>query len=123
MSACARDQILKPGKWPFRLTGSEAAQRRKTGVDFTANRPAMRPLDAVGRQQAGIGHDLVEVFGDRQRVPDRSPVMPQAGAPGSTTTTAGFPPRRGVIGSGDDLLEFRPQRFCKQPAAQRTTDE
>src|SRR5260221_2152489 len=24
MSACARDQILKPGKWPFRLTGSEA---------------------------------------------------------------------------------------------------
>src|SRR5207302_4790770 len=24
MSACARDQILKPGKCPFRLTGSEA---------------------------------------------------------------------------------------------------
>src|ERR1700729_57001 len=24
MSACARDQILKLGKWPFRLTGSEA---------------------------------------------------------------------------------------------------
>ena len=24
ISACARDQILKPGKWPFRLTGSEA---------------------------------------------------------------------------------------------------
>src|SRR6266567_3556940 len=24
MSDCARDQILKPGKWPFRLTGSEA---------------------------------------------------------------------------------------------------
>src|SRR6202158_6358754 len=24
MSACARDQILKPGKWPFRLTGSDA---------------------------------------------------------------------------------------------------
>ena len=24
ISACARDQILKPGKWPFRFTGSEA---------------------------------------------------------------------------------------------------
>src|ERR1700681_1527989 len=24
ISDCARDQILKPGKWPFRLTGSEA---------------------------------------------------------------------------------------------------
>src|SRR4249919_1209378 len=24
ISACARDQILKPGKWPFKLTGSEA---------------------------------------------------------------------------------------------------
>ncbi len=24
MSACARDQILKFGKWPFRLTGSDA---------------------------------------------------------------------------------------------------
>src|ERR1700716_2704955 len=24
ISACARDQILKPGKWPFRLTGSDA---------------------------------------------------------------------------------------------------
>src|SRR6266480_703924 len=24
ISACARDQILKPGKWPLRLTGSEA---------------------------------------------------------------------------------------------------
>src|SRR3954453_13848951 len=24
MSDCARDQILKPGKWPFRLTGSDA---------------------------------------------------------------------------------------------------
>src|SRR6267378_2462540 len=23
MSDCARDQILKPGKWPFRLTGSD----------------------------------------------------------------------------------------------------
>src|ERR1700732_1010033 len=24
ISACARDQILKPGKWPFRLTGTDA---------------------------------------------------------------------------------------------------
>src|SRR6202035_5338122 len=24
ISACARDQILNPGKWPFRLTGSDA---------------------------------------------------------------------------------------------------
>src|SRR5476649_881741 len=24
ISACARDQILKLGKWPFRLTGNEA---------------------------------------------------------------------------------------------------
>src|SRR3982074_1133319 len=24
ISDCARDQILKPGKWPFRLTGSDA---------------------------------------------------------------------------------------------------
>src|SRR3979409_2413478 len=24
ISACARDQILKPGKWPFRLTGNDA---------------------------------------------------------------------------------------------------
>src|SRR6266404_2460526 len=27
MSDCARDQILKPGKWPFRLTGSDDRSR------------------------------------------------------------------------------------------------
>ena len=29
-------------------------------------------------QQAGVGHRLVEVFGDRQRVPDCGAVVPQA---------------------------------------------
>src|SRR5215468_3835623 len=29
MSACARDQILKLGKWPFRFTGSEARSVEK----------------------------------------------------------------------------------------------
>ena len=33
----------------------------------------MRALDAVRRQQAGIRHGLVEVFADRQRIPDAAP--------------------------------------------------
>ena len=39
----------------------------------------MRAAARVLRQQPGVGQDLVEVFGDRQRVPDLDAVMGEAG--------------------------------------------
>jgi hypothetical protein len=47
-------------------------------MDFAANRTAMRPQYAIRRQQAGVRHDLVEIFRNRQRVPYGGALVAQA---------------------------------------------
>ena len=67
------------------------AQVGKAGVHLAADRAAMRARRAVGRQQAGLRADLVQVLGDGQRVPDLDAVVRQAGHAGSTAPAAASP--------------------------------
>jgi hypothetical protein len=120
ISACARDQILKPGKWPFRLTGSEARSVVKPEwISPQIERQCARWMHAIGRQQADVRHHLVEVFRDRQRVPDRGALVPQARHQDRRRQQQDFGPCRGVVGGGNGLLERQAGEFCQQPAAQR----
>src|SRR5260370_11307731 len=53
MSACARDQILKPGKWPFRLTGRDA--RRVVNPEWISpqiERQCARDIRSAGNNPA-----------------------------------------------------------------------
>ena len=65
----------------------------------------MRAPDAVRRQQAGVGANLVQVFGNRQRVPDGGAVVAQARHQDRRRQQQDFGPRRRVIRRGDELLE------------------
>src|ERR1700681_392151 len=53
ISACARDQILKPGKWPFKLTGSDA--RRVVNPEWISpqiERQCARNMRSAGNRPA-----------------------------------------------------------------------
>src|SRR5260221_2930565 len=55
MSACARDQILKPGKWPFRLTGRDA--RRAVNSEWIypqIERQCGRIMQSAGNRSAYV---------------------------------------------------------------------
>src|SRR5213075_177005 len=84
-----------------------------------ADRAAMLPLHAIGGQEAGVRHRLVEIFGDRQRVPDGGALVPQARHQDRRRQQQDFGPRRGVVGGGNDLLEGQAGEFREQPASQR----
>jgi hypothetical protein len=55
------------------------AQIGEAGMHLAADRAAMRARDLFLRQQAGFRQGLVEIFGDRQCVPDLDAVMGEAG--------------------------------------------
>src|SRR6202790_4483951 len=53
ISAWARDQILKPGKWPFRLTGSDARNVVKPeGISPQIDRQCARGVGSGGNRPA-----------------------------------------------------------------------
>src|ERR1043166_7345894 len=53
MSACARDQILKFGKWPFRLTGSDDLKEVKPeGISPQIERQCARCMRSAGNRPA-----------------------------------------------------------------------
>src|ERR1700726_347136 len=53
MSACARDQILKLGKWPFRLTGSDARSVVKPEwISPQIDRQCARNMRSLGNSPA-----------------------------------------------------------------------
>src|SRR5712671_878435 len=60
---------LEAGKMTFQVDRQRRAQGGEPRMDFAANRPAMRPRNAVRRQQARVRPDLVEIFSNRQRIP------------------------------------------------------
>ena len=79
----------------------------------------MRAQNAVIRQQPGVRPDLVEILGDRQRVPYRGAVVPQARHQDRRRQQQDFGPRRRIVRRGDDLVELQPGKLRQQPAAQR----
>ena len=88
-------------------------------MHLAADRAAMRARGAVLRQQAGLGHGLVEIFRDRQRVPDLDAVMGQARHQERGRQQQQFGAGRGIVAGDRLLLEIEPGHLAQQPAAQR----
>src|SRR5258707_7262978 len=62
ISACARDQILKPGEWPFRLTGWDA--RRVVNPELISpqiERQCARNIRSAGNKPASGMNSFTEL--------------------------------------------------------------
>ena len=79
ISARAFDQILKFGKCALMFIGSAWRSETNPEMHFAADRPAMRSSRLIFRQQSLLWRGFVQEFGDRERIPDRDPVMDEAG--------------------------------------------
>ncbi len=119
MSALRAGPDLEAGKVRLEVHRQRGAQIGEAGMHFAADRAAMRALRPVGRQQPGLRHDLVQIFGDRQRVPHLDAVMGQAGHQERRRQQQQFGAGRGVVGADMLLLEVQPGQLAQQPAAQR----
>src|ERR1700730_7186121 len=116
ISAWARDQILKPGKCPFRLTGSDA--RKVVNPEWISpqiERQWARWIRSAGNKP-DIRHDFVKIIRDRQRIPDGGALVPQARHQDRRGQQQDFRPRRRIIGRGDDFIELQPGKLGQQPA-------
>jgi len=112
---------LKPGKWPFRFTGSDARSVVKPEwISPQIDRQCARK-NAISRQQAGIGHDLVEVFRYRQRVPHGGALVAQARHQNGGGEKQDFRPRRRIVRRGDNLVEFEPRKTWSGASRAATT--
>ena len=81
-------------------------------MHFAADRAAMGALRLIGRQQSGFRADLVQIFGDRQRVPHFEPVMGQAGHQEGRREQQQFGARRRIVGRDMLLLEIELRHFA-----------
>ena len=90
ISARAADHRVK---WRPVIAGSSAArpQRGEAGVHLPRDRPAMGARHAVARQHMRRRECLIQILGERQRVPHRTPSARGRGR-GSTTTATTVPP-------------------------------
>ncbi len=119
MSVCARHQILKPGSG-LDVHQQRAAHGAEARMHLATDGPAAGARLGIGRQQAPLGLDLVEVFADGQRVPDLDAAMLAATAPASTTRAAASRPSSpGRPGEITFSLKSSPASSAHQPAAQR----
>ena len=94
------------------------AQIGEPRMHLAADRAAAGAGGALGRQQSGFRVQLVQIFADRQRVPDPNPGMGQARHQDRRRQQQQF----GAIGRVVDrhrlLGEFDPGHPAQQPAAQ-----
>ena len=117
--AARRPRSCSPGWRAFRFIGS--AERRLAKPEFISpqiERQCARAMRSAG-QQAGLGPDLVEVLGDRQRVPDLRAVVRQARHADRRRQQQQLLARVGVVGRDHHLVELEPGEARQQPAAQR----
>ena len=97
-------------------------RRAKAGearMHLAADRAAMRARRRVGGQQPGLRLDLVQVLGDRQRVPHLDALVGQARHQDRRRQQQDFLARIGVVGRNHHLLELEAGEPRQQPAAQR----
>ncbi|MNN31110.1 hypothetical protein D3C81_1447850 [compost metagenome] len=95
------------------------AHRREAGMHLAADSPAVGARDQVVGQQSRLGTNLIEVFGDRQRVPHRHALMAQAGHEDRRRQQQDFGTRRRIFGRHQHFLELQAREPGQQPAAQR----
>src|SRR4029077_3906493 len=86
---------------------------------LAADGAAMGALRLVGRQQPGLGLDLMQILGDRQGIADLEPVVHQARHQERRRQQQQLGPRRRVVGADMLLLEIEIRHFAQQPTAQR----
>ena len=110
---------LEAGMMRLQVHRQRRAQVGEAGMHLAADRAAMRARGERLRQQAGLGQDLVQIFGDRQRVPDLDAVMGEAGHQEGRRQQQQFGAGRGVVAGDSLLLEFEAGHLAQQPAAQR----
>lgn len=110
---------LVPGKAGLQVHRQRRAQVRESRIHLAADRSAMRAGNAVIRHQSGVRLDLVQVLGDRQRVPDPCTVVRQARHPNRRREQQQFLARIDVVGRDHHLAELEPDKTGHQPAAQR----
>src|SRR6516164_4869561 len=88
-------------------------------MHFAADRAAMGALCPVGRKQSCIRIDLVEIFSDRQRVPDFQVVVSKAWHQERRRQQEQFRSSRGIVCRDLPLFKIKARHFAQQPAAQR----
>ena len=79
----------------------------------------MGARDAIRRAAGRRRADLVQVLGDRQRVPDLRAIVRQAGHADRRRQQQELLARVGVVGRDHHLVEVEPGEARQQPAAQR----
>src|SRR4029077_9553481 len=89
-------------------------------VHFTGDRAAMGTRDAVCRQEIGVGLQLVDIFRDRQGIPDLDPVMGETGDQERRREQKEFGPRGRVVARRLPFLEVESGHFAKQPTGKYT---
>src|SRR5262249_20820840 len=82
------------------------AQIAETGMHFARDRAAAGAGRALLRNEAGIGADLVEIFGDGERVPDLHAVMGEAWDKKRRRQQQQLGPGRGIVARYLDLVEL-----------------
>ena len=88
-------------------------------MHFTGDRAAAGARHAVGGNELGVGLQLVDVFRDRERVPDLQAIMGQPWHQKGRRQQQQFRPRGGVIRADMVLFKLDTSHFAEQPSAQR----
>jgi hypothetical protein len=105
------------------MRGLEVHRQGRTQVGearmhLAADRPAVGAGNLVGRQQARFRLQFVQIFADRQGVPDLDRAMLQAGHEEGRRQQQKLCPRGRIVERGDLFVELQPGHFAQQPAAQ-----
>src|SRR5690242_6807058 len=88
-------------------------------MHFATDRAAMGALRPIGRKQPRTGLDFVEIFSDRQRVPDFQAVVSKARHKERGRQQEQFRSSRGIVRRNLLLSEIEARHFAEPPAAQR----
>src|SRR5260370_40094033 len=88
-------------------------------MHFAGDRAAAGARDPLGGNEPGIGLQLVDIFGDGERVPDLDAVMGEAGDEKRRRQQKKLGPRGWVVARRLLLLELETGHFAEQPPAPR----
>ncbi len=95
------------------------AHRREARMHLATDGTAVGARDQIVGQQSRLGTNLIEVFGDRQRVPHRHALMAQAGHEDRRRQQQDLGARRRIFRRHQHFLELQAREPGQQPAAQR----
>ncbi len=110
---------LEAGIMRLEVHRQRRAHVAEAGVHLARDRAAARAIGPIVRHKLSIGLDLVEIFGDRERVPDLHAFVGEAGHQERRRQQQQFGTCRGVVAARLLLLECEASHLAEQPSAQR----